>query len=252
MSAFDPKRTLEKFGMVPRLIRIANMRASYSLLALSYRRWHYRTTPERFEQPGGPAAAFAMFQGMNIFSILMLIPARVIPAWLFVSVPFVVGALVYLHVSNIYRANPLAPRYAALTDPVPPGREFPLVYAYFFCTLVLFVGCLSWAVHRSSLALGTFWVCPGRESVRLWPIADVRAGRPANGLLMSAFDPKRTLGRETHACMISTRLKRVQAGSPGSMLRSFSCCWFWQRRLCWPNHRQLANGARPQAMHFWG
>lgn len=126
------------------------MRAAYSLLALSYRRWHYRMTPERFEKPGGPAAAFAMFQGLNIFSMLMLIPPRIIPAWLFVGAPFVVGALAYLRVSKIYRANPLAPRYAVLTDPVPRGRELSLVYGYLFCTLVLFAGCLSWAVHRSS------------------------------------------------------------------------------------------------------
>jgi len=29
-------------------------------------------------------------------------------------------------------------------------------------------------------------------NVRFWPLADVRTGRPAAGLLMSAFDPKRT------------------------------------------------------------
>jgi len=122
----------------------------YSSLALSYRQWHYRMTPQQFEKPGGPAMGFSTLQGANILSLLMLAPPHTIPSWLFVGLPFIVGTLAFAFVSRIYRANPAPSVYAKLTDAVPKRREFPAVYAYLFLSLVLFVGCLYVAVQSAA------------------------------------------------------------------------------------------------------
>jgi len=77
------------------------------------------------------------------------------------------------------------------------------------------------------------------------------AGTPGSWTANVRFRPKADT-REPQACMIATRPTQVQASFPGSMLCLFSCCWFWQQRFCWPNHRQVANGAHLQAMHSSG
>lgn len=114
----------------------------YSSLALSYRQWHYRMTPQGFEKPGGPAMGFSMLQGLNIFSLLMLVPPHAIQSWLLVGLPFIGGACAFVLIRRIYRANPVPSAYAKLTDAVPKRREFPLVYTYLFCTLALFAASL--------------------------------------------------------------------------------------------------------------
>lgn len=126
------------------------MPASYISLALSYRLWHFRMTTERLDR-WGPATGFAAMQGLNIFSLLLLMPLSIMPGWLFVAIPFVGGSCAFWLVSRIYRAHPIAAPYAAkVIDAVPPVRHFLLVYAYLLCTLLLFVGCTYVAVHRAA------------------------------------------------------------------------------------------------------
>ena len=120
----------------------------YSSLALSYRQWHYRMTSVQTEKPGGPAIGLSAFHAMNIFSLLMLLP--VMPDWIFVGTPLVVGVCAFVVVSRIYRAHPSELHYAKLSDNVPGLREFPLVYAYLFGTLALLVICVYTAIHRAA------------------------------------------------------------------------------------------------------
>ncbi|WP_036214042.1 hypothetical protein, partial [Novilysobacter arseniciresistens] len=122
----------------------------YSSLALSYRQWHFRMTTAQTEQPGGPAIGLSAFQGLNVFSFLMLAPPHAIPGWLFVGAPFVVGACAFFIVMRIYQAHPASFRYAKLTDNIPGLREFPLVYSYLFGTFAFFVFCGYLAVNRAA------------------------------------------------------------------------------------------------------
>jgi len=90
-------------------------------------------------------------QGLNVLSLLLLMPLSIMPGWFFVAIPFVGGSCAFWLVSRIYRAHPITAPYAAkLTDAVPRVREFPIVYAYLLCTLLLFVGCIYVAVHRAA------------------------------------------------------------------------------------------------------
>ena len=97
-----------------------------------------------------PAVGFATLQGLNIFSLALLLPVKVLPVWLFVAMPFVGGGYGYWVTNRIYKANPVKPTYAAkLTDNVPSIREFPLVYGYLLFSLALFTTCL-WAAVRNA------------------------------------------------------------------------------------------------------
>jgi len=126
------------------------MSANYTSLVLSYRVWHSRMTTERLDRRG-PATGFAAMQGLNVLSLLLLMPLSIMPGWFFVAIPFVGGSCAFWLVSRIYRAHPITAPYAAkLTDAVPRVREFPIVYAYLLCTLLLFVGCIYVAVHRAA------------------------------------------------------------------------------------------------------
>lgn len=98
--------------------------------------------PPHFERPGGPALAVGAFHGLNVFSLMMLVPTHVVPAWLFVGTPFIAGVCAFVAASKIYRANPIRHVPATLRDDVPGLREFPLVYGYLAFSLAIFVGCL--------------------------------------------------------------------------------------------------------------
>jgi len=129
-------------GVRPRENRRQTMTAIYTTLALSYRAWHYRMSTERLER-WGPAAGFSAMQGLNAFSLLLLLQLRTVPDWLFVGIPFAVGFCAYWLVSRIYRAHAIIPTYANNLNVAVPGvREFPLVYAYLFGTFVFFFGCI--------------------------------------------------------------------------------------------------------------
>jgi hypothetical protein len=90
-------------------------------------------------------------QGLNIFSLLILLPIKLMPGWMFVAIPFVGAFCIFRFVCRIYRDNPVNSSYATkLTDSVPSVSEFPMVYAYLLFTLALFVGCLYVAVHSAA------------------------------------------------------------------------------------------------------
>ena len=118
------------------------MPAIYTKLALSYRAWHFRMSTERLDR-WGPAAGLSAMQGLNVFSLLLLLPINAMPDWLFIAIPFAGGCFAFWLVSRIYRAHAaIAPSAKDLNAVVPHVREFPLVYAYLLFTLVLFVGCI--------------------------------------------------------------------------------------------------------------
>ena len=122
---------------------------TYTLLALSYRNWYYRMTTAGLDRYS-PAIGFATLQGLNIFSLALLLPAKAFPVWLFVAIPFAGGSYGYWLTNRIYKTNPVKPNYAAkLTDNVPGVREFPLVYGYLLFSLALFTTCL-WAAVRNA------------------------------------------------------------------------------------------------------
>jgi len=125
------------------------MKANYAALALSYRKWHHRVTPVAWEHMD-PALGLAAFHATNVFSLLMLAPANSIRAWLFALIPVSCGAAFAWYISRIYRSEPAPSMYARLHDPAPGVSEFPLVYAYLFGTLLLFVGCLYVAVRGAA------------------------------------------------------------------------------------------------------
>ena len=128
---------------------IAEMSGLYSSLALSYRRWHYRVTPVGWEHMD-PAAGFAAIGVMNVFSLMMVLPLRTIPPWLFGSIPVLCGLVLYWHIHRTYRTNPMPATYAKYSDPVPGLREFPGVYGYMFLTIALFTTCLYAAVQSAA------------------------------------------------------------------------------------------------------
>ena len=112
----------------------------YTNLVLSYRAWHWRMTTERLER-SSPAFGLSVLHGLNVYSLLFLLPPDSMPAWLFVALPFAGGLLAFRLVGRIYRAHAAAAAYAKdLRAAVPSVREFPLVYAYLLCTFMLFFG----------------------------------------------------------------------------------------------------------------
>lgn len=121
----------------------------YAKLVLSHRLWFYRLSVVNLDRFGSDVA-FTALQVLNIFSLLILLPMKSIPAWLFVSFPFVFGVCINWVVNRIYRAHPIAPVYGKLNDDIPKFREFPLVYTYQLFTLVLFIACLSLATHHAA------------------------------------------------------------------------------------------------------
>jgi hypothetical protein len=125
------------------------MNEYYAALALSYREWQYRVTPSGWEHMD-PAVGLAALQVANVFSLLMLLPTRAVPSWLFAFVPVLYGVALAWHNSRLYRINPVPVAYAQLADAVPKLREFPLVYAYLFLTLALFAGSLYLAVQSAA------------------------------------------------------------------------------------------------------
>lgn len=125
------------------------MSSPYAALALSYRDWNYRVAPRGLEHMD-PTISFAALQAVNLFSLLMLVPSRMVPLWLFVSLPFVFGAISFWRTNRIYRSAPAPVTFARLSDRVPGLREFPLVYGYLFFTLALFAGCLCVAVQGTT------------------------------------------------------------------------------------------------------
>lgn len=97
-------------------------------------------TTERIER-SGPAVGLSVLHGLNVFSLLFLLPPDAMSDWLFVAIPFAGGLLAFWLVSRIFRDHAAAAAYArGLTSAVPGFREFPMVYAYLLCTFVLFFG----------------------------------------------------------------------------------------------------------------
>ncbi|MGY0653040.1 hypothetical protein ACW7GZ_14515 [Luteimonas sp. A537] len=122
----------------------------YKFLALSYRQWYYRMTTAGLDRYGA-TTGFATLQGLNTFSLVLLLPVKAFPIWLFVVVPFIGGGCSYWLANRIYKANPVRPTYAAkLTDKVPGIREFPAVYAYLLISLALFCICMWVAVRNAA------------------------------------------------------------------------------------------------------
>ena len=121
----------------------------YSELALSYRQWHFRITPVGWEH-FDPGAGLAALGSMNTFSLLMLLPPRSLPPWVFASIPVLVGLGLYWHICKTFSANPVEPSYARLSDAVPGFREFPLVYSYMLLSFLLFVTCLYVAIRSTA------------------------------------------------------------------------------------------------------
>ena len=114
----------------------------YTAIALSYRQWHYRMTTAQTERPDGAATGFSAFQGLNVFSFLILLPPNAMSEWLFVGIPFAVSACAFFIVIRIYHAHPASFSYAKFSDNVPGLKEFPLVYSYLFGSIAFFIFCI--------------------------------------------------------------------------------------------------------------
>ena len=121
----------------------------YSKLALSYRDWNQRLTPAGWEG-FDPAISFAALPSVNIFSLLLLMPRDLAPAWLTIGLPLALGAVLAWHNSRIFRANPSPLKFAKLSDPVPALREFPDVYAYLAITAALLFGSMYASIRAAA------------------------------------------------------------------------------------------------------
>ena len=125
------------------------MKSHYKILALSYRQWHYRMTPQGWDD-FGPAIGLGVFAALNAFSILMLTPAGALPAWLFASLPPICALLFAWHNHRIYASHPATRTYAKFSDAVPGIRQFPAVYGYMFLSFVFFVASLCISVRAAA------------------------------------------------------------------------------------------------------
>src|SRR4249919_3341803 len=114
------------------------MKNIYSLLALSYRAWYYRTTPAEWDIYG-PSVGFTVMQSFNILSLLLSV-AWIFPDWLLILVQCTGSIAAWAYTRHIYRRYPAATKFAdSLSVEVPGIREFSLLYSYMLFTVLALI-----------------------------------------------------------------------------------------------------------------